>query len=78
MGGHPCRSFAPGARTIRMCSLNGRSRTDRGALPKGTTRKLGESIYISLDANTREEEIKPLNPFVAQVSPQIDSFTRPP
>ena len=31
--GRPCRSFAPGARTIRMCSLDGRSWTNTGTLP---------------------------------------------
>jgi hypothetical protein len=32
-GGHPHRFLAPGARTLRRCSLDGRSRTDSGHPP---------------------------------------------
>ena len=34
--GRPCRSFAPGARTIKLCSLDGRSWTNTGTLPRPT------------------------------------------
>src|SRR2546422_7038624 len=39
--GRPCRSFAPGARTIKLCSLDGRSWTNTGTLPRdiGTRRQ---------------------------------------
>ena len=32
----PYRSLAPGARTMRMCSLDGRSGTYMGAIPRET------------------------------------------
>jgi hypothetical protein len=40
---------------LSVTSLDGRRRTDRGALPKGTTSKLGRSIYISVAARCMKE-----------------------
>ena len=43
-GGYPHRFLAPGARTLRRCSLDGRSRTDSGHPPKESEKRITEAV----------------------------------
>ena len=40
----PVQSLAPGARTIRMCSLDGRSGTNTGGIPENVKRASLEGV----------------------------------
>ena len=45
---HPCRPFAPGTRTIGMCSFDGRSQARHECRScEGQTSKLGQSYFKS-------------------------------
>jgi hypothetical protein len=58
LDGHPHWSCAPGTRTIRMCSFDGRSGTNMGPRPKrGKASKLGRINWMGEGRSTRAVEI---------------------